>query len=207
MLLGVLHFCNTPEGSQTYSLSFWSCGSLRPWHTSVSFLSLFSWGSNKTNKTWVSLLSLGTRISTQTRQPRRPLKLEEKRRRGWRGGEGSKKSNSSCTYDRKTLCYLTIGPGGPFCPAGPGAPCSPWNRNIFSRWWSCNAASSKQDIVLVTSDIVKGSFGQIKNKSNSFADHWSWESSKTFCSRFSRDTLGAHRTSFSWGANSTWISL
>lgn len=81
-----LHLCNTAEGSQTYSLSFWSCGSLRPRHTSVSFLSLLSWGSNKTNKTWVSLLSLGTRISTQTGQPRRPLKEEEKRRR--EGGEG-----------------------------------------------------------------------------------------------------------------------
>lgn len=35
------------------------------------------------------------------------------------------KSRVDVYMNTKRLCYLTIGPGGPFCPEGPGDPCSP----------------------------------------------------------------------------------
>lgn len=54
---------------------------MRPGLTSVSLLSLLSWGPNEADKTWVSLLSLGTGVSTQTRQTRRSLQEEEEDRK------------------------------------------------------------------------------------------------------------------------------
>lgn len=101
---------------------------MRPGQTPVSLLSLLSWGSNETDKTWVSLLSLGTRVSTQTRQTRRSLK-EEKNRKKHEEETRNTKAVSKCRVDVwmnvKRHCFLTRGPGGPFCPAGPGDPCSP----------------------------------------------------------------------------------
>lgn len=64
----------------THRLSFGSIGSLRPRQTPVSLLSLLPWGSDEPEKTWVSLFSLGTGVSTQAGQTRRSLQEATPRR-------------------------------------------------------------------------------------------------------------------------------
>lgn len=87
--------------NNTYSLSFWSVGSIRPRHTSVSLLSLLSWGPDETDKTWVSLFSLGTGVSTQTGQTRRSLQVKEKQKEESEEIEKMKVSDVSMTTRTK----------------------------------------------------------------------------------------------------------
>lgn len=109
------------DAGPTYGLSFGSIGAMGSRHTSVTLLTLFSWGSNQAHKTWVSFFSFAARLSTQTRQTGRSLQ-EEERQKGESEEEeeedksprrslkpGNENMKAAPAYDRARRSFLSRG--------------------------------------------------------------------------------------------------